>query len=179
MQAQDNRLVADTVEREQGRLRRFIRSRVPDRQDAEDILQEVFYEFVVASRLAKPIENAGAWLFRVARNRIVDLFRKHKAAETPVEHPSESLRLEELLPSAEGGPDSVYARTVLLAEFEAALAELPPEQRDVFLANEFEGRSFRDLAAASGESINTLLARKRYAVLHLRRRLQSFFDELT
>jgi RNA polymerase sigma factor (sigma-70 family) len=176
MQREDNQSVAETVEREQGRLRSFIRSRVPDWQDAEDILQDVFYEFVLASRLAKPVENAAAWLFRVARNRIVDTFRK-RAASTLVDSGDDSLHLDAVLPSAEAGPHALYVRKLLLVEFEQALAELPPEQRDVFLAHEFEGRSFRDLAAETGLSINTLLGRKRYAVLHLRRRLAAAWDD--
>jgi RNA polymerase sigma factor (sigma-70 family) len=167
MDRPDNSRVAETVAREEGRLRAFIRARVAGRQDVEDILQDVFYEFVVASRLATPIENAAAWLFRVARNRVVDLFRKQRRSEG--EQPPDLL-------AADGGPDAAYAREVLLDEFESALAELPPEQREVFLANEFDGRSFRDLSAESGVSINTLLARKRYAVLHLRKRLRSFYE---
>jgi RNA polymerase sigma factor (sigma-70 family) len=161
--------IAQTLEREQQRLRQFIRRRVPDPGDAEDILQDVFYEFVAAYRLMKPIEQAGAWLFRVARNRIIDRFRKVQP---------ESLVLEELLPSPEGGPEADYARGVLEAALEEALDELPAEQRAVFLAHEFEGRSFRELAAETGVSVNTLLSRKHYAVLHLRKRLQAFHEEM-
>lgn len=162
--AQDEH-ISRALEREQQRLRQFIRHRVPDPNDAEDILQEVFFEFVAAYRLMKPIEQAGAWLFRVARNRIIDRFRKTKP---------ESLVFEELLPSPDGGPEAAYARGVL----EAALEELPDDQRAVFLAHEFEGRSFRDMAEETGVSVNTLLSRKHYAVLHLRKRLQTIYDEL-
>jgi RNA polymerase sigma factor (sigma-70 family) len=173
---QDDR-IAETIERERGRLRNFIRSRVADELDVEDVLQDVFSELVEAYRLAKPIEQAGAWLFRVARNRIVDLFRRRRPAppgpEPWAEDEGDSERLEELLPSPDAGPEAAYARTVLLEELELALGELPAEQRAVFVAHEIEGRSFRELAAESGVSVNTLLSRKRYAVLHLRRRLES------
>jgi RNA polymerase sigma factor (sigma-70 family) len=174
---QDHR-IAETIERERGRLRNFVRSRVADELDVEDVLQDVFSELVEAYRLAKPIEQAGAWLFRVARNRIVDLFRRRRrlAPRMPdarAEDDGESERLEELLPSPDAGPEAAYARTVLIEELELALGELPAEQRAVFVAHEIEGRSFRELAAESGLSMNTLLSRKRYAVLHLRRRLES------
>lgn len=167
--------IAGTIEREQARLRRFIRSRVPDKWDAEDILQDVFFELAAAYRLMEPIEHAGAWLFRVARNRITDLFRKKK---------SEALEdvyagWQDLLPSADAGPDAAYARRVLIDALEEALAELPALQREVFLAHELEGRSFKELAAESGLSVNTLLSRKHYAVRHLRRRLQKLYDEFT
>ena len=166
------------------RLRGFIRKRVPDPADAEDILQEVFYEWVEAVRLLRPIEQVGAWLFRVARNRITDLFRKKRSErfDWPDAATSESLdladaSLEDLLPSADAGPEAAYARRLLLEELDAALDELPEEQRSVFLAHELEGRSFKELAAQTGVGVNTLLSRKRYAVLHLRRRLQAIHDE--
>ena len=162
----------DVIGREQSRLRSFIRRRVPDPRDAEDILQDVFYELVEANRLLMPIEHVTGWLFRVARNRITDLFRRSKPE-------SFSDSLEELLPSREAGPDAVYARHILFEELESAIAELPPEQREVFIAHELEGRSFKDIAAETAVSINTLLSRKRYAVLHLRERLQHLHDELT
>ena len=177
---QDQR-ISEAVEREQSRLRSFIRRRVPDPRDAEDILQDVFYELVEANRLLMPIEHVTGWLFRVARNRITDLFRKKKPealGDVPaVDDEGELLQLEDLLPSPEAGPDAVYACGVLLEELEVALDELPDEQREVFLAHEIEGRSFKDIAAESGVSINTLLSRKRYAVLHLRERLQAIYDE--
>jgi RNA polymerase sigma factor (sigma-70 family) len=175
MTQQDQR-ISETVARERGRLRSFIRRRVPDESDVEDILQEVFYELVEASRLMQPIEQVGAWLFRVARNRIADLFRKRRpgAAE---DRDGEPQRLEELLPSPDAGPEAAYARGVLLDELEAALEELPEEQREVFVAHELEGRSFRQLAAETGVKVNTLLSRKHYAVLHLRRRLRAIYDE--
>ena len=175
----EDRRIADTIGREQNRLRNFIRKRVADIDDAEDILQDVFYELVVATRLMKPIEHVSGWLFRVARNRITDLFRL-KRAEVSTDDPvagEENLSFEDLLPSPEAGPESAYARQVLLEELEAALDELPDEQRDVFIAHEIEGRSFRELAAEAGLSVNTLLARKHYAVLRLRRRLRAIHDE--
>ena len=169
---EQDRRIADVVDREQSRLRSFIRRRVPDPRDAEDILQDVFSELVEANRLLMPIEHVTGWLFRVARNRIIDLFRRHDP--DPV-----SDSLEDLLPSPDDGPEALYARRVLLDELDAAIAELPPAQRDVFIAHELEGRSFREMSAATGVSINTLLSRKRYAVLHLRERLQSVHDEFT
>ncbi len=179
---QDQRISA-VVRREQSRLRNFIRRRVPDPRDAEDILQDVFYELVEANRLLMPIEHVTGWLFRVARNRITDLFRKKKpeslSGAVPGNEDEELLQLEDLLPSRDAGPEALYARGVLLDELESALGELPGEQREVFVAHELEGRSFKDLAAETGVSVNTLLSRKRYAVRHLRRRLQAAYDELT
>jgi RNA polymerase sigma factor (sigma-70 family) len=175
-----DRQISEAVARESGRLRRFIRSRVADEGDVEDILQEVFYELVAAYRLMKPVEQVGAWLFQVARNRIVDLFRRRRPAaaaggdRTAVEEGSFLLAL---LPSPEGGPEADYARGVLLEEIEAALEELPAKQRDAFVAHEIEGRSFKEMSAASGVGVNTLLARKHHAVLHLRRRLRAIHDE--
>jgi RNA polymerase sigma factor (sigma-70 family) len=180
LRGQDRR-IAETIGREQNRLRKFIRKRVGDVDDAEDILQEVFYELVEATRLMKPIEHASAWLFRVARNRITDLFRKRKpdvSTDTPIAMAEDGeLLLEDLLPSPDAGPEAAYARSVLLEEFEAALNELPDAQRDVFVAHEFDGRSFKELAAETGLSVNTLLGRKHYAVRHLRRRLRAIYDE--
>src|SRR6266704_2786783 len=177
---QDQR-ISEVVEREQSRLRNFIRRRVPDPRDAEDILQDVFYELVEANRLLMPIEHVTGWLFRVARNRITDLFRKKKPetfSDAAVEdEDGELLQLEDLLPSPDAGPEALYARNVLLDELELAVDELPQEQRKVFVAHELEGRSFKDIAAETGVSVNTLLSRKRYAVLHLRERLQSIYDE--
>ena len=178
---QDQR-ISEVVEREQSRLRNFIRRRVPNPHDAEDILQDVFYELVEANRLLMPIEHVTGWLFRVARNRITDLFRKRRPesfSETVVaDADDELLRLEDLLPSPDAGPEALYARNVLLDELELALDELPEEQREVFLAHELEGRSFKEMAAETGVRVNTLLSRKRYAVRHLRERLQSIYDEL-
>jgi RNA polymerase sigma factor (sigma-70 family) len=180
MAEQDQR-IAEAIDLERGRLRNFIRRRVADPSDAEDILQEVFYEFVETYRLMKPIERAGAWLFRVARNRITDLFRKKKpdvSTNDPVlADDGETLSLEDLLPSQDSGPEAEYARTVLLEELEDALEELPKEQREVFLKHEVEGRSFKELAMETGLSVNTLLSRKHYAVLHLRERLRDVYDE--
>ncbi len=179
---QDQR-ISEVVKREQSRLRNFIRRRVPDPCDAEDILQDVFYELVEANRLLMPIEHVTGWLFRVTRNRITDLFRKKKPesfSDTAVaDENDELLLLEDLLPSPDAGPDALYLRSVLLDEIELAIDELPKEQRDVFVAHELEGRSFKEIAAATGVSVNTLLSRKRYAVLHLRERLQDLYEEFT
>jgi RNA polymerase sigma factor (sigma-70 family) len=173
--------ISEVVKREQSRLRSFIRRRVPDPRDAEDILQDVFYKLVEANRLLMPIEHVTGWMFRVARNRITDLFRKKKPetfSEAVVEDEAgEALQLEDLLPSPDAGPEALYVRSVLLDELELALDELPDEQREIFVAHELEGRSFREMAAETGVSVNTLLSRKRYAVLHLRERLQSIYDE--
>lgn len=180
---EQDRRIMEAVEREQARLRNFIRRRVADRGDAEDILQEVFYEFVETYRLLKPVEQAGAWLFRVARNRIIDLFRKRRPGSlsdpAAMGDEGEALPLEDLLPSPDAGPDAAYARELLLEELESAIDELPPEQREVFIAHEIEGRSFKELAAETGVSVNTLLSRKHYAVQQLRRRLQVVHDEFT
>jgi RNA polymerase sigma factor (sigma-70 family) len=179
MADQQDQRIAETVRQEQGRLWNFIRRRVPDAGDAEDILQDVFYELVEAYRMMQPIEQVGAWLFRVARNRITDRFRKKKPELFTDQAVSgeESLSFEDLLPSPDAGPEAAYARSVMLEELEDALDELPDEQREVFLATEFEGYSFRELAEQAGLSINTLLSRKRYAVQHLRRRLQKVYEE--
>ena len=177
---QDQR-ISDVVRREQSRLLNFIRRRVPDPGDAEDILQEVFYELVEANRLLMPIEHVTGWLFRVARNRITDLFRKKRPENfsdaAPADEYGEQLRLEDLLPSPDDGPEALYARGVLLEELELAVAELPEEQREVFVAHELEGLSFKEMADRTGVSVNTLLSRKRYAVQHLRERLQGIYDE--
>jgi RNA polymerase sigma factor (sigma-70 family) len=167
---EQDRQIAETVERERGRLRNFIRRRI-DREDVEDVLQDVFFELVEAQRLMKPIEQAGAWLFRVARNRIIDRLRRKKPQSADLSS------LEDLLPSPDAGPEATFARRVLLEEIEAALEELPEEQRFTFVEHEIEGRSFRELAAETGVPLNTLLSRKRYAVLHLRRRLQTIYEE--
>jgi RNA polymerase sigma factor (sigma-70 family) len=177
--------ISDVVKREQSRLRNFIRRRVPDPRDAEDILQDVFYELVEANRLLMPIEHVTGWLFRVARNRTIDLLRKKKPesfsdttlARKDLDDDSEPLYLEDLLPSPDAGPEALYARNVLLDELELALDELPDQQREVFVAHELQGRSFKEIAAETGVNVNTLLSRKRYAVLHLRERLQSIYDE--
>src|SRR6185312_7771522 len=164
MALEEDQRISEVVEQEQSRLRNFIRRRVPDPRDAEDILQEVFYELVEANRLLMPIDHVTGWLFRVARNRIVDLFRKKKPeslSEATLDEDEEGLTLEDLLPSPNAGPDALYARRVLLDEVALALSELPQEQREVFIAHELEGRSFKELAAATGVSVNTLLSRKR------------------
>jgi RNA polymerase sigma factor (sigma-70 family) len=177
----DQRL-ADVVRREQSRLRGFIRRRVPNAQDVEDILQDVFAELVEANRRLMPIDHVTAWLFQVARNRMTDLFRRKQperfADALIVTDDGEGLRVEDLVPSPEAGPDAVYARRMLVGELERALADLPEEQRRVFVGHEIEGRSFKEMAAETGTNINTLLSRKRHAVIHLRERLQRTFDGL-
>jgi RNA polymerase sigma factor (sigma-70 family) len=179
--AEQDRRISEIVAEQRSRLRNFIRRRVPDPADVEDIVQEVFYELVEANRLLMPIEHLTGWLFRVARNRITDLFRKKKPesfSERAVEDENgELLKFEDLLPSPDAGPEALYIRNVLLEELEFALDELPDEQREVFVAHELEGRSFKELSAENGVSVNTLLSRKRYAVLHLRERLQNIYDE--
>ncbi len=183
---QDQR-ISEVVKREQSRLRNFIRRRVPDPRDAEDILQDVFYKLVEANRLLMPIEHVTGWLFRVARNRITDLLRKKKpenfsdaaVARNEGDDGDEMLAFEDLLPSRDAGPEALYARSVLLDELESAVDELSEEQREVFVAHEFQGRSFKEIAAETGVNVNTLLSRKRYAVLHLRERLQDVYDEFT
>jgi len=197
MSEQDQR-ISEAVARDRPRLRNFIRRRVADPGDAEDILQDVFYELVEAYRMMKPVEQVTAWLFQVARNRITDLFRRRRREKVTNEadlfqtglsqaglsqldpaHGGEARVLEELLPSPDGGPDAAYARAVLLEELDEALDELPEEQREVFIAHELMGYSFKELAADSGVSVNTLLSRKHYAVMHLRERLRSIYEEFT
>jgi len=175
MADQDQRLTA-AIRRERGRLGSFIRRRVPDPDEAEDILQDVFFEFVSAWRLPDPIEQVGAWLFQVARNRIVDRFRKHR--EAPLPDGEDDTRLDLLLPDPSAGPEAAYTRALLLDALKTALDELPENQRAVFIGHELEGRSFKAMADESGTSINTLLGRKRLAVRQLRTRLQTFYDEL-
>lgn len=178
--AEQDRFLTEAVARDAARLRSFIHRRVLDAAEAEDILQEVFYELLESYRIARPVEQVTAWLFRVARNRITDLFRRQRTVSLnePVSE-DEALSLEDLLPSPEAGPDAVFARNLLLELIEDALAELPVAQREVFLAHEVQGRSFKELSEETGLSINTLLARKRYAVLHLRRRLQQMYDDFS
>jgi RNA polymerase sigma factor (sigma-70 family) len=184
MTLDEDQPIAEVLKREQSRLRNFIRRRVHDPRDAEDVLQDVFYRLVETNRLLMPIEHVTAWLFRVARNRITDLFRKkgpERFSEILVSGENDGdddlRQLEDLLPSPDAGPEALYARAVLLDELELAVDELPEEQREVFVAHEVEGRSFKEMAAESGLSVNTLLSRKRYAVLRLRARLQHIYDE--
>ena len=183
MSLEQDQRISEVLKREQSRLFSFIRRRVADPLDAEDILQDVFYKLVEANRLLMPIDHVTGWLFRVARNRITDLFRKKKPesfSDTAVADDDDGRpQLEDLLPSPDAGPEALYARSVLLDELELAIDELPEEQREVFVAHELEGRSFKEMAAETGVSVNTLLSRKRYAVRHLRERLQSLYDELT
>jgi RNA polymerase sigma factor (sigma-70 family) len=182
--AQQDQRISEVVRREQSRLLNFIRRRVPDPRDAEDVLQDVFYKLVEANRLLMPIDHVTGWLFRVARNRITDLFRKKRPesfsdAAVANQEADELLQFEDLLPSPDAGPETLYARSVLLDELELAIDELPEEQREVFVAHELEGRTFKEIAAQTGVPLNTLLSRKRYAVLHLRERLQTIYDEFT
>jgi RNA polymerase sigma factor (sigma-70 family) len=179
---EENRFLADAMEREEPRLRSFIRRRVLDTSDAEDVLQDVFYELISAYRMMKPVEQMGAWMFRVARNRVTDLFRRRKTVslqETAGSFEEEDGQtLEDLLPSPDAGPDAVFARQVLLEALEEALEELPQNQREVFVAHEVMGRSFKELSEEMGVGVNTLLARKRYAVLQLRERLSELKNEM-
>jgi len=181
MAPEQDRRISDVIERERSRLRGFIRRRVPDPRDVEDILQEVFSELVEANRLLMPIGHVTGWLFRVARNRITDLFRKktpERFGDTAgAGEEDEPPSIEELLPSPDAGPEALYARKLLLDELARAVGELPAEQREVFVGHELEGRSFKEMAARTGVSVNTLLSRKRYAVLRLRERLKDIYDE--
>ena len=177
---EQNQFIAEALERDESRLRSFIRKRVLDTGDAEDVLQDVFYELIEAYRMMKPAEQMTAWLYRVARNRITDLFRRQKATSLndSVGDEEDGQVLEDLLPSPDAGPDAVYARTVLLDALEEAFDELPANQREVFVAHEILGRSFKELSEETGTSVNTLLSRKRYAVLALRERLQEIHEGL-
>ncbi len=178
---EQDQLISQAMARDEPRLRNFIRKHVADTGDAEDILQEVFYELLEAYRLMKPVEHVTAWLFRVARNRMIDLFRKNRpdSLNEPVSsaEDGDALLLEDLLPSAAAGPEALYARNLLLEALEDAIEELPEAQREVFVAHELTGLSFKEISAATGVSVATLLSRKHYAVLHLRRRLQSIYDD--
>ena len=179
--AEQDQSIAQAMENDGRRLRNYIRKHVVDLEAAEDILQEVFVELVEAYRLLKPIEQVSGWLFRVAKNRIIDRFRGRKLESLSQakygEDDDAAVSLEDLLPSPDAGPEAAYARSVLLDEIDEALEEMPPEQRSVFIAHEWEGYSFKELSAETGVSVNTLLSRKRYAVLHLRSRLQSIYEE--
>jgi RNA polymerase sigma factor (sigma-70 family) len=184
LMAEKDRRISEIVAKETSRLRNFIRKRVPNQADAEDLLQDVFYEVVEAYRLMEPVQHWGAWMFRVARNRIVDLLRakkleRYESDREAVSEEGEKLLLEDILPSPDAGPAAAYARSVLLDEIEEALEELPEEQREVFLAHEIEGYSFKEIAAGTGVSVNTLLSRKHYAVIHLRKRLQGIYQEFS
>jgi RNA polymerase sigma factor (sigma-70 family) len=176
---EQDRLISDALERDKPRLRSFIRKHIADTNEAEDILQDVFYELIEAYRLMKPVEHVTAWLFRVARNRMVDLFRRKKPSSlnTPASAEADGDTLEDLLPSEDDGPEAAYARSLLLDALEEALEELPQTQREVFLAHEVMGQSFKDISAETGLSVNTLLSRKHYAVLYLRQRLQSIYKD--
>jgi RNA polymerase sigma factor (sigma-70 family) len=176
---EQDQLIAEAVERDEPRLRSFIRKRVMDIGDAEDVLQDVFYELTETYRMMKPVEQVTAWLYRVARNRITDLFRRKQAVSLsdPVEDEDGARALEDLLPSPDAGPDAIYARNVLLDALDEALHELPEEQREVFVAHELMGRSFKEIAEETGVGVNTLLSRKRYAVLHLRERLKEIRND--
>jgi RNA polymerase sigma factor (sigma-70 family) len=182
LMAQQDQRIAEVIDREYAGLRNFIRKRVTDRSDAEDILQDVFYELIEAYRMMKPIEQVSAWLFRVARNRIIDLFRREKRQESrtgfaKVTENDSGAGLVDLLPSPDASPEAEYVRGVFLEELDAALEELPEEQRDVFVAHEIMGQSFNEISASTGVAVNTLLSRKHYAVLHLRQRLRDIYDE--
>ncbi len=177
---EQDRQFADALRRDEPRLRSFIRKRVLDMEDAEDVLQDVFYELIAAYRMMRPAEQVTAWLYRVARNRITDLFRRRKAvslSEAVDAEDDDGTEFGDLLPSPDDGPDAIYARKLLFEAMDEALAELPEEQREVFVAHELLGKSFKEMATETGVSLNTLLSRKRYAVLHLRNRLQEIREE--
>jgi len=184
LMAQQDQRISEAIDRDQAKLRNFIRRRVADQGDAEDILQDVFYELVEAYRMMKPIEQVTAWLFRVARNRITDLFRRRDrdarlAGPAAIEEEDEELLSGDLLPSPDAGPEAAYARRVLLEELDEALDELPEEQREAFIGHELMGYSFKELAVQTGVSVSTLLSRKHYAVLHLRERLRAIYGQFT
>ena len=178
---EQDQLISEAMRRDEPRLRSFIRRRVADSGEAEDILQDVFYELIEAYRLMKPIGQVTAWLFRVARNRMIDVFRRNRPSSLNEPISSEddgSDTLEDLLPSPDEGPEAAYARSLLLDALDEALEELPAEQREVFVAHELLGRSFKEISAETGISVNTLLSRKRYAILHLRRTLEAIYDTI-
>ncbi len=172
--------VNEAVRSQRSRLLDFIRRRVRTDEDAEDILQDVFFQLVSSYSITEPIEKLSAWLFTVARNRIIDWYRKRKHDAPKPSDPETGLplNLEDILFDTADEPDEVYVRSLVWTELAEALDELPDEQRDVFVMHELEGRSFKEIASVTGESINTLLSRKRYAVLSLREHLQELYDEL-
>ena len=167
---------------EKQRLLAFIRKRVPEKTDAEDILQDVFYQLAETFNVLEPIEQISAWLFRVARNKIIDRYRKKKPESLEqylnTGEDEESWNLSRLLFDPQDGPENTYTRTRVWDALAEALDELPTEQRDVFVWHELEGKSFKDISEETGVTVNTLLSRKRYAVLHLRKRLESLYDEM-
>ena len=181
LMSEQDRQISDVFADQRSRLRNFIRKRVANEADVEDLLQDVFYKLVEANRLLMPIEYLTGWLYRVARNSITDLFRKKRPENfsdvAVADEDGELLQIEDLLPSPDAGPDALYVRSLLVEELGHALDELPDGQREVFIAHELEGRSFKELSAETGVNVNTLLARKRHAVLHLREHLQSIHDE--
>src|ERR1035437_8513463 len=184
MTERQNQSIQETVKKESPRLLDFIRKRIPNADDAEDILQDVFYQLVEMNRLMKPIEEVTAWLFTVARNKITDRFRKKKPESLEKqlsyrkEEEGEMLNIADLLPSTDDSQDMKMFRSAVMEEFEDALDELPKEQREVFMFHEIDGKSFKEIAEITGDSVNTLLSRKRYAVLFLRERLRKLYDEL-
>lgn len=182
MTIDQNSRISEAASREQSRLRNFVRKRVANPDDVDDVVQEVFSELVESLRLMRPIEHIGPWLFRVARNRIIDLYRKRRPelstnASVEIDEEGSDVEFQDLLASSDPDPEAAYEREVLFDELEAALAELPAEQRDVFIANTVDGRSFAELSEETGVNVNTLLARKRYAVRRLRERLQGLYNK--
>jgi RNA polymerase sigma factor (sigma-70 family) len=177
--AGQNRAIEQAVHSERKRLFDFIRRRVRNEADAEDILQDVFYQLVTSYSLTEPIERLTSWLFTVARNKVIDWYRKRRPESLPADEadPSVPLNLEEILFDPKENPDVVYARSLVWTELAAALDDLPEEQREVFVMHELEGKSFKEIAEITGEPINTLLSRKRYAVLYLREELRELYDE--
>lgn len=184
MSEQQTTIINDAVKKERGRLLKFIRSKVRSEEDAEDILQDVFYQLASNHGIVDTIENMAAWLFRVARNRIIDVYRKRKpesidtnAAYDADEDETYFFGLAKLSSDENDEPDAQYERSMVWETLTEALNELPEEQRDVFILHELENKSFQDIAEITGVPINTLLSRKRYAVLHLRKRMQGLYDD--
>ena len=180
MSAEQNKQITAAIQKERGRLLNFIRKRVSSDEDAEDILQDVFSQLVETYRLMKPIEQVSAWLFTVARNKITDMFRKKKTLafskqERYTDEEGNALFLEDLLSSQESGPEDELARKVVMRELETALDLLPEEQKQVFIWHEIDGLSFKEISKLTGKQVNTLISRKRYAVLSLRERLQELY----
>lgn len=177
-----NHEIGNELLRQRNKLLSFIQKRVPDRDEAEDILQDVFYQFIESYRLMKPVEQAGAWLYRVARNRITDRFRKKKPERLGAlaggrDENDEPLLLADLLPTDLDSPETKMMNEMLMEELTDALDQLPKAQKEIFIQHEIEGKSFAEIAEETGESINTLLSRKRYAVIFLREKLKNVYNE--
>jgi RNA polymerase sigma factor (sigma-70 family) len=184
--AESTKQIEFTIEREKERLFSFIRKNVPTKEDAEDIFQEVLVQFVAGFEEIEFADRISAWLMKVARNKIIDSRRKKReqpfakaSVRIPGDESGESLSLAEIIPDLRGLPDEVYWQNLIWDEIEEALDEMPDEQREVFAMNEFDGMSFKEIAEIKQEPMNTLLSRKRYAVLFLRKRLHYLYKEIT